>query len=119
MKPVLSLVVPVFNESENGPAARGGALQDLGPIELIFVDDASRDSTVDCLRSSGIPGLRVIRHQVNAGQSAAVATGFMGASADWVATLDGDGQNDPADLPSMYKKELRDCNLPVKLNISD
>jgi len=111
MKPVLSVVVPVFNESENVlPLAAEivSALRGLGPVELIFVDDASRDSTVDCLRSSGIPGLRVIRHRVNAGQSAAVATGFRGASADWVATLDGDGQNDPADLPAMYEKALRD-----------
>lgn len=125
-KPVLSVVVPVFNEAENVlPLAREimaafGTLA--GGIELIFVDDASTDDTVGCLRRSLIPGMRVIRHRVNAGQSAAVATGFHHASADWVATLDGDGQNDPADLPGMYEMAVQsrvDCVTGVRAHRKD
>lgn len=111
-RPVLSVVVPVFNEAENVvPLAMeiSAALQSLaGGFELIFVDDGSSDHTVAALAGSGLPHLRVIRHRANAGQSAAIATGFHHAVGDWVATLDGDGQNDPADLPAMLAEAIRD-----------
>jgi len=124
--PLMSVVIPVYNEEENVvPLAREilAALAPLGGgMDVIFVDDASTDGTVRRLRHCGLPGVRVVRHQVNAGQSAAVATGFRHARADWVATLDGDGQNDPADLPVMYATALAekvDCVTGVRINRMD
>ena len=124
--PLLSVVVPVFNESENVvPLALEifAALQPLGGrIEVVFVDDASTDDTVATLRDLTIPGLKVIRHRRNAGQSAAVASGFQSATADWIATLDGDGQNDPSDLPAMYRLAVNggvDCVTGVRARRRD
>lgn len=120
-RPLMSVVIPVYNEAENViPLAEEimDSLRDLGgPFEILFVDDASTDDTVARLRAAGLPEVRVIRHRVNAGQSAAVATGFRAAVADWVATLDGDGQNDPHDLPGMYaeaRAEGVDCVTGVR-----
>lgn len=110
MKPELSVVVPVCNEEDNvAPliheihAAFAGR-----DIEIIYVDDGSTDGTVAAVhqvRQAGIP-VRLLRHSIRRGQSAAVHTGICQARADWVGTLDGDGQNDPADLPKLYA--LRD-----------
>lgn len=124
--PLLSVVIPVFNEEDNVLPLARDILTALDPfcgrIEVIFVDDASTDATVHRLRTCGLPGVRVIGHRLNAGQSAAVATGFRNATAGWVATLDGDGQNDPADLIPMYTTALRekaDCVTGVRLNRKD
>jgi dolichol-phosphate mannosyltransferase len=72
-------------------------------FELIFVDDGSSDGTMAALRAARgeVPELRLLRHSQRSGQSAAVHTGVRMAQAEWIATLDGDGQNDPADLPAM------------------
>ena len=108
----LSIVVPVQNEAGNvAPllaeirAALDGAVE----YEAIFVDDGSTDGTVAELRASehgraqgGFAGLRVIRHDRGYGQSAALLTGVRAAQGRWVGTLDGDGQNDPADLPKLW-----------------
>ena len=101
----LSVVVPVCNEAENvEPLAREihAALHAHG-YEMIFIDDGSTDETVAILmRLKGeLPALRVLRHSFRSGQSAAVASGVRAARAPWVATLDGDGQNDPADIPKL------------------
>lgn len=102
----LSVVVPVHNEAGNAAnLAREIAKTFAGrSFEIIFVDDASRDGTraelADARRE--IPQLRLLAHRGNAGQSRAVRTGVIAARAPVVATLDGDGQNDPADLPKMY-----------------
>ena len=101
--PELSVVVPVCNEEDNvepliNEIRSAFAGRD---IEIIYVDDGSSDGTVAAIqrvRASGIP-LRLLRHSIRRGQSAAIHTGISHATADWVATLDGDGQNDPADLP--------------------
>ena len=71
--------------------------------EMIFVDDGSTDETAAILGrlKAALPTLRVLRHSFRSGQSAAVATGVRAARAPWVATLDGDGQNDPADIPKL------------------
>jgi dolichol-phosphate mannosyltransferase len=97
--------VPVFNEEgAAAPLAREIAAAFEGmDYEMIFVDDASRDGTVSSLldASATLPRLRVVRHGQNAGQSRAVRTGVMAARAPVIVTLDGDGQNDPADAPRL------------------
>jgi dolichol-phosphate mannosyltransferase len=102
----VSVVVPVKDEAENvAPLAReiGAALQSEPAHEIIFVDDGSNDGTRDKLLAlrEEIPGLRVIAHARSAGQSRAIRTGVRAARAPIVVTLDGDGQNDPADIPKV------------------
>ena len=104
--PELSVVIPVCNEAENvaplaGEIARALAGRD---FEILFVDDGSTDGTADAVRAAraaGIPQIRLLRHSFRSGQSAAVCSGVRLARAAWVATLDGDGQNDPADIPAL------------------
>lgn len=102
----LSVVVPVKDEAENiGPLAREivTAVSGLGEYEMIFVDDGSSDGTAAALVAlkSEMPSLRVISHARNLGQSRAVRTGVRAAHGDLIVTLDGDGQNDPADIPKL------------------
>ncbi|WP_297178577.1 glycosyltransferase family 2 protein [Thermomonas sp.] len=104
--PQLAIVVPVCNEEDNiGPLVREivAALRDRIAFEIVYVDDASRDATLARLLAmqASTPELRVIRHRANAGQSTAVRNGVKAARAPWIATLDGDGQNDPADIPKL------------------
>ena len=105
MAPEVSIVVPVFDEEGAAPAlAREIAAAFAGQAyELIFVDDASRDATRAALAALAdeIPALRVLAHARNAGQSRAIRTGVLAARAPIVVTLDGDGQNDPADAPRL------------------
>jgi dolichol-phosphate mannosyltransferase len=100
-----SVVIPVCNEAENvEPLAREiDAALKTRSYEMIFVDDGSTDETAANLAKlkSVLPALRVLRHSFRSGQSAAVASGVRAARAPWVATLDGDGQNDPADIPKL------------------
>jgi dolichol-phosphate mannosyltransferase len=127
--PRLSVVVPAYNEEENiVPLAAEivAALADLpGGFELILVDDASTDATASIIgKLCAAPGSRVrgVFHRVNCGQSAAVASGFSAARGDWVATLDGDGQNDPADLPAMLEQAQTarvDCVTGVRKDRHD
>jgi dolichol-phosphate mannosyltransferase len=103
----VSVVIPVCNEQDNVlPLAREihAALEGRYRYETIFVDDGSTDGTSQAVRDAraeGMPEVRLIRHSVRSGQSAAVATGVREARAPWIATLDGDGQNDPADIPKL------------------
>ncbi len=102
----LSVIVPVYNEKDNiAPLVSEirGALEGLVTFEILYVDDGSTDDTVAELDrlSRGISCLRFVRHQSNFGQSAAVITGVQHACGAVVATLDGDGQNDPADIPKL------------------
>jgi len=106
--PDVSVVVPVFDEEGAAPAlAREIAAAFAGRVfELIFVNDASRDGTgaaLEALRPE-IPQLRLLAHARNAGQSRAVRSGVLAARAPIVVTLDGDGQNDPADAPRLVDR---------------
>jgi dolichol-phosphate mannosyltransferase len=103
--PDISVVVPVHDEEgAAGPLAREIATAFTGrAFEMLFVDDASRDGTLAELRAlmPELPMLRVLSHASNAGQSRAVRTGVLAARAPIVVTLDGDGQNPPADAPRL------------------
>ncbi len=127
--PLFSIVIPVYNEAENIEpmadeirAAFGGRAES---YEVIFVDDASSDGTPAVLQrlaaeSGGM--VRSLRHRRNFGQSAAVATGFGAVRGEWIGTLDGDGQNDPADLPPMLDEARRlgvDCVTGVRARRRD
>jgi len=108
MNPDISVVIPVLNE---GAAIESLALQiaaafDGRAYEMLLVDDASTDDTavvLACLRER-LPTLRVIRHGRNAGQSRAIRTGVLAARGAIIVTLDGDGQNDPADGPRLVAR---------------
>ena len=104
----LSIVIPLRNEAENiGPllgeirAALAGKLV----YEIVCVDDGSEDATAaEVLRlAAGSSDLRLLRHARRYGQSAATRTGVKAARAAWIATLDGDGQNDPADIRALWR----------------
>jgi dolichol-phosphate mannosyltransferase len=100
---LLSVVVPVRNEEDNiAPliAEIRAALDGVVDYEIVYVNDGSTDSTPQRLAEikQTCPQLRVIRHEKSCGQSTAVRSGVKAARGDWIATLDGDGQNDPADI---------------------
>ena len=103
--PDISVVVPVFDEEANvGPLAREIATAFEGRnYEMIFVDDRSRDGTRAALQAlkAELPRLRVLSHAANSGQSRSVRTGVLAARGAVVVTLDGDGQNPPADAPAL------------------
>lgn len=103
--PDISVVVPVYDEEGAAPGlAREIAGAFAGrSFEIVFVDDASRDGTCAVLKalSTEIPQLRVLGHRRNSGQSRAIRSGILAARAPVIVTLDGDGQNDPADGPAL------------------
>ncbi|WP_425502281.1 glycosyltransferase family 2 protein [Pseudoxanthomonas sacheonensis] len=106
--PELSVVVPVFNERDNiAPLVHEivAALHSRLPFEIVYVDDNSTDDSLLRLKAlrEQVPELRVVRHLVQSGQSTAIRTGVKAARARWIATLDGDGQNDPADIPKLLE----------------
>jgi glycosyltransferase involved in cell wall biosynthesis len=103
--PKLSLVVAVYNEEDNViplAAQVAGALEGYD-YELIFVDDGSKDRTVERVISLNDPRVILLKFKKNYGQSAALSAGITHAGGDYVITLDGDMQNDPADIPMMVK----------------
>lgn len=105
-EPQLSVVVPVFNERDNVAALVGEiitALRGQIDFEIVYVDDHSADDTLAMLQAlkPATPELRVLHHVQQSGQSSAVRNGVKAARGGWIATLDGDGQNDPADIPKL------------------
>lgn len=120
VQPELSVVIPVCNEAEN-VAALGreiAAALDGRAFEILYVDDGSTDATaatVRELRAAGLHSVRLLRHPVRSGQSAALCTGVRAARAPWIATLDGDGQNDPSDIPKLLAARDAAGNEDVRL----
>lgn len=116
----LSVVVPVHNEEDNikplveeiRAALAGHA------YEIIYVDDGSTDRSLELLLelAEKHAELRVLSHERSCGQSTAIRTGIKAARADWIATLDGDGQNDPADIPLLFKL-VKDPRQPTGLKL--
>ena len=103
----LSVVIPVKNEAGNiAPlvAEIAAALDGLVDYEIVYVDDGSTDATAAEIRhlQASLPRLRLVRHAASYGQSAAIRSGVRAAHGGWIATLDGDGQNDPADIPALW-----------------
>ena len=104
----LSVVIPVFNEVESIAPLLDEICEQLdGKLDyaIIVVDDGSIDCTPGVLQTSreSHPQLRIFRHRVCSGQSAAITTGVIAAGSPWIVTLDGDGQNDPADILQLYQ----------------
>jgi dolichol-phosphate mannosyltransferase len=103
---MLAIVVPARDEAENLSSLLDEIHAALASIEheVIVVDDGSADGTPELLRwlRRADPRLRALRHRVPSGQSAALRSGIRAARSPWIATLDGDGQNDPADLPRLW-----------------
>jgi dolichol-phosphate mannosyltransferase len=109
--PAVSVIVPLFNEEENVPILRSElsmALKDVDH-EIIFVDDGSQDRT--CERIQTAPNVRVIRFERNAGQSAAIYAGLNAARGEILVLIDGDLQNDPADIPKLLDEIARGADL--------
>ena len=105
--PRLSVVVPVCNEAENVGVLTDeivAALHGRYSFEIVYVDDGSTDATSEAVIAARLrlgENVRLLRHVRRSGQSAAVCTGVRVARGEWIATLDGDGQNDPADIPAL------------------
>lgn len=112
-----SLVIPVYNEAENiGPvvAAATPVLRQLGgEHEILFVDDGSSDHTPSeiAARAKQQPQIRSLRQESNRGQAIALLDGLRAARGDVLLTMDGDGQNDPADFPLLV--------APIEANLLD
>lgn len=107
MKPVISAVVPVFNEKESLPSFGAELAAALGrlnlPHEIVWVDDGSTDdSFAELAELAKAPGQRALRLAKNYGQTAALAAGIAEARGEWIVTLDADGQNDPEDIPRLF-----------------
>jgi dolichol-phosphate mannosyltransferase len=107
--PALSVVVPVHDEGPNIAPLIGEIFEALDgriSFEIIYVDDGSQDETAATLKAlrERHATLRVLRHRARAGQSAALVTGVRAARAPWIVTLDGDGQNDPRDIPALLAR---------------
>jgi dolichol-phosphate mannosyltransferase len=116
----LSVVIPVRNEAGNiAPlvAEIARALDGRVPYEIIYVDDGSTDSTAAEIAhlQASVKQLRLVRHAASCGQSAAIRSAVRAARGRWIATLDGDGQNDPADIPALWRiaQEMADGSPAV------
>lgn len=119
----VSVVIPVLNEENNVEPLLSELevmLRGWKQVEVICVDDHSTDRTLDVLKSYAAvhPWLRIVRHHEQSGQSAAVRSGVQAARYPLIATLDGDGQNDPNDvaqLVAVYHREKK-ANVPCLVN---
>ena len=108
----ISIVVPVHNEAENIIPLINEittALAAANAYEIVYIDDGSNDSTAAVLRDAlaSYSALRVIQQRASCGQSTAIRTGVKASRFPIIATLDGDGQNDPADIPRLFELLMR------------
>lgn len=118
-----SIVVPVYNEAGNiGSLVEEirAALLGRGGWELLYVDDGSDDGTRDELRQAqaACTQLRILQHTQRSGQSSALLTGVRAAQAPWIITLDGDGQNDPADIPLLIDRLVTGNASPASIMLA-
>ena len=119
----VSLVIPAYNEADNISALLSeiaGVLNGVVEYEMVFVDDGSTDDTVQrliAIRDKGLKNLRIYQHGRQCGQSAAILTGVRAARAKWIVTLDGDGQNDPRDIPRLLSF-IRSMHCPENLLVT-
>lgn len=118
--PTISIVIPAHNEAGNLPGLIDevvAAFAGRRDYEIVVVDDASSDHSVAMLSQlqQRLPQLRVLRHVRNAGQSTALINGVRHARGVWIGTLDGDAQNDPADLPRLLAEIERRGDPALKL----
>jgi dolichol-phosphate mannosyltransferase len=109
--PPVSVVVPLFNEEANVPILQSELRAALGGLdhEIIFVDDGSIDRTVERIENAA--NIRVLRFAKNAGQSAAIYAGLQAARGATAVLIDGDLQNDPADIPKLLAEISRGADL--------
>ena len=109
--PALSVVVPVFNEEENMSILQSELTTALAArdYEIVFVDDGSSDRTVEKIENS--PRVRTLRFEKNRGQSAAIYAGVHAARGTTIVLIDGDLQNDPADIPKLLDEIERGADL--------
>jgi dolichol-phosphate mannosyltransferase len=118
---MISVIVPVKNEQENiKPLLQeiAKSLRGFAPFEIIYIDDGSTDQTSEILHASGeeFHELRFLSHKTSCGQSSSIRTGILSAKGSIIVTLDGDGQNDPADIPRLVTPLLRE-NAPLRLGM--
>ncbi len=109
--PNVSIVIPLYNEEDNVPILQEELRTALGDFdtEIIFVDDGSTDATVERVQTGN--GVRLIQFRRNAGQSAAMIAGILSARGEIIVMLDGDLQNDPADIPRLLTEISRGADL--------
>lgn len=118
--PKISVIIPMLNEAENAPSLIAEIIETAKscPIaEIMIVDDGSTDETARIALSqpSGNVKIRVVKHTNRSGQSAATRTGVTFATSPVCVTMDGDGQNVPADIPKLYEKFAPNQNTPMLL----
>lgn len=108
-----SVIIPVYNEQDAVVALHREIKQTMDrlgqPYEILFVDDGSRDETF--ARLNTLSPIKIIRFRKNFGQTAALDAGFKEAKGEIFITMDGDGQNDPADIPKLLEKLTQDFDL--------
>ena len=111
ISPALSVVVPLYNEEASLPILQDELRAALSGLdyEIIFVDDGSVDRTVERIETG--PNIRLIRFEKNSGQSAAIYAGLTAAGGGTVVIIDGDLQNDPADIPKLLAEIARGADL--------
>jgi len=109
--PAVSVVVPVFNEEENVSILQSELRAALSGLdyEIVFVDDGSTDRSAEKIETA--PNIRILRFERNTGQSAALYAGIRAARGETIVMIDGDLQNDPADIPRLLEQISRGADL--------